>query len=289
VIRAALILLTAFLFASHAAFAKPNGLVVLLGDYGSDDYYAGAVKGTVYSKYPEARIDAITLDALPANVRDASYLLARAAVTFPAGTLFCILVDTQDAVKSRALALLAKDGKIYVAPDNGVLTLLLSAEGVEVREIKNPELLQGDGAASSFPGRDIYAPAAAALAKGMAFDAVGPVVKDAVQYKVTAPKLEMGELSGEVIHIDESGNVITNIPQNLVEKLGAVPGKLLSMAIGDETLEAPYVKGFANLRVPEWLVFINAEGNLEITRSGVNANAFLQVHDGTVLKIRISR
>lgn len=282
-----------FLIFARGVFAdKINGLVVLASDLGTQDFYVGAVKGAIYSKFFGVDIDEISLVMPPSNVREASYILANAASEFPRGTVFCILVDpTGPSGKSRAIAVETEDEKFYVAPDNGVLTLVMRrAKIVNAREVTNSIYLHDANALTSmFPGRDIYGPAAGALAKGTALELLGSPAKDLVTFPIADPKLDKGELSGEVAHITSSGNIVTNIPQELVTKLGALSGKALSIDFGSSQLDAPFVKGAADAKQGNWYVSINNLGTLEVARNQASANAILQVHAGTLVKIRLTR
>src|SRR5205085_4143370 len=137
--------------------------------------------------------------------------------------------------------------------------LVLRASKIkEAREITNPAFMRAADAdadsrrpqdariSSTFHGRDIYGPAAAMLAKGIALSQAGPPAKDLVLYRISEPRQEGNTLAGEVDHIDWYGNLITNLPRALVEKIGVGYGRMLSVDVGTETLDAPFVRTYAD-------------------------------------------
>lgn len=281
-----LLILLALAFEARAG--QPNGLVILLNDYGTQDFYVGAIKGAIYSKFPGARIDSISFEVPPFNIREGAYLLARSAPEFPPGTVFCVVVDPGVGTKRKSVAVETEDGKFYVVPDNGLLTLVIKASHVkEAREITNPRFMRDANALSTtFHGRDIYGPAAATLAMGIPLRQAGPEVKELVTFKIREPKIERGELSGEVEHIDWYGNLLTNIPKEMLDQLGTQRGKMLRIQVGSETVEARYVKTYSEASPGSWVAVINSAGMFEIAINQASANAFLQAHTGTAIKVK---
>ncbi len=184
-------------------------LVTLLTDFGWTDYYVGAVKGTLLRLAPGVQIVDLSHDIPPGDVEAAMFLLAAAAPTFPPGTIHLGIVDPGVGSTRRLLATRTTDA-LFVAPDNGLLTPLLA--GAEARSIERPDLLL-PGSGSTFHGRDRFAPAAAFLARGGVFEALGPEVPDPVRLPLPAPWREAdGSLHGRVAHIDRFGNLVTDIP-----------------------------------------------------------------------------
>jgi S-adenosylmethionine hydrolase len=266
---------------------KPNGLIILLTDYGDQDFYVGALKGKIYSIFPNARIDAITNQVPPFSIREGAYLLAMSAPEFPPGTVFCVAVDPGEEVPSKTVIVETEDGKYYVAPDNGVLTLVLNQfKVVEARIVANPDFMKKwASGATGFQGIDVLGPTAAWVAEGMPLEKIGPPVGNLVRFKVALPQSKKREVDGEVEHVDWFGNIHTNIPAALLEKLGVSEKRTLRLEIGSETVVAPYVKTYSEVGEGNWLVLINDLGNLEIARNQASANALLQVSPGTHVRV----
>jgi S-adenosylmethionine hydrolase len=183
-------------------------LMTLLTDFGIDDYYVAAVKGTVLRLAPGTQLVDISHQIEPGNIAAASFLLAAAAPAFPAGTVHLAVVDP--GVGSRRRILVAESAAgLLVAPDNGLLTPLLP--GARVRSVECADLfLAAPGA--TFHGRDRFAPVAAFLLRGGSPADLGPEIADPVHLARTPARREPGLLSGAVVHIDRFGNLITDIP-----------------------------------------------------------------------------
>lgn len=184
-------------------------LLSLLTDFGTEDYYAAAVKGTVLRLAPGTTIVDISHQVPPGDVAAAAFLLAAAAPAFPAGTVHLAVVDPGVGSARRLLAV-RTPGAWFLAPDNGLLTAPLDA-ALEVRSIERESVfLPSPG--QTFHGRDRFAPAAAWLLRGDPFAALGPEIADPVRLPAAPPSCEPGRLTGRVVHVDRYGNLITDIP-----------------------------------------------------------------------------
>ena len=142
-------------------------LITLLTDFGTADSYVGEVKGVLLSAVPAAALVDLTHSVPPGDVRAGAYLLGRAWHRFPAETVHLAVVDPGVGTGRAALALSAH-GHYFVGPDNGLFTLVLRDTEVEIVSLATP-----DGASATFHGRDVFAPAAAALAAGVALASLG--------------------------------------------------------------------------------------------------------------------
>jgi S-adenosyl-L-methionine hydrolase (adenosine-forming) len=183
-------------------------LLTLLTDFGLDDYYVAAVKGTVLRLAPGTQIVDLSHQVGPGDVAAAAFLLAAAAPAFPAGTVHLAVVDPGVGSERRILAAETAAGRL-VAPDNGLLTPLLG--DARVRSVERPDLyLHGPGA--TFAGRDRFAPVVAFLLRGGSPAELGPEIADPVRLARTPPRRLPGQLAGTVVHIDRFGNLITDIP-----------------------------------------------------------------------------
>jgi S-adenosylmethionine hydrolase len=178
---------------------KYMAIVTLLTDFGLRDHFVGAMKGVIARIAPHAQAIDITHEVEPFSIAEGGYLLSQSWCWFPEKTVHVAVIDPGVGGSRRAVVAEAQ-GHRFVLPDNG----LLSLAGVEtpvVREIRNAALMLHP-LSRTFHGRDIFAPVAAHLAAGVAFEHVGPVVEDWVR----SPQ------SGhQVLHIDRFGNVITSL------------------------------------------------------------------------------
>lgn len=203
-------------------------IIALLTDFGIQDGYVASMKGVILSICPEACMVDITHMIPPQDVRSGAFVLGTVYRDFPEGTVHLAVVDPGVGTKRLALAIEA-GGYFFVGPDNGLFSLVLAEESNrKARSLENPAYWHtvsggteygkaGDnGISTTFHGRDIFAPVAAHLAKGIDPRDLGPESKPIIS-AWTTPVLEGEELEGEVIHIDRFGNCITNIARGDIE------------------------------------------------------------------------
>jgi S-adenosylmethionine hydrolase len=181
-------------------------LVTLLTDFGTADGYVAEMKGVLLAHAPEAQLVDATHDVPPHDVESARLALARYWRRFPEGTVHVAVVDPGVGSERRALAV-ASHGRFLVGPDNGVLSPALLLPGARAVTLPVPA-----GASATFHGRDVFAPAAARLAGGVALEALGDPCDDPlVRRTPEAHRLADGAVRGEVIAVDRFGNLITNL------------------------------------------------------------------------------
>jgi S-adenosylmethionine hydrolase len=175
-------------------------VITLLTDFGSGDYYAGAMKGVLLGICPEAQLIDISHEVVPYAISQAAFILSQGWACFPQGTVHVIVVDP-GVGSSRRPILAEAGGHYFVAPDNGVLTMIFDAAPTcTVREITAARYFR-QPVSQTFHGRDIFAPIAAHLAMGTPTAAFGPPINDYVRLRFS---------EGCVLHIDRFGNVVTS-------------------------------------------------------------------------------
>jgi S-adenosylmethionine hydrolase len=259
--------------AAHAGNWKPSGVVTLLTDFGTEDPYVGMMKGVLLSRAPGVRIVDLSHGVPPQSVRIGAWFLAHAYPFFPEGTVHIAVVDP-GVGSARKLVVALDRGHAFLAPDNGLLGPVLSPEA-KVFEL-DAERLARKGASATFHGRDILAPAAAALASGTppAECARGELVPESSVAFPKARHLEAGRVECEVLLADRYGNLI----------LSARPGDL-------EDAEKGWIAEAAGRRIPlrrvyaeaapgELLALVDSYGALEIAVREGNAAARLGLRPG---------
>lgn len=253
------------LLALGAGAAEPNGLVVLCTDYGADSIYVGAIKGAIYTKAPAARVDSLT-NSIPAyNILAGAFILLEGAGNFPPGTVFCAVVDPGVGTNRRGIALETMDGRYFVGPDNGLLSGIATRHGIRaLHVVENPALWrEGDGS-TTFHGRDIFGPVAAALATGTPIAEVGSATENLRRITLPAAGEGDGEVFGIVVRTDDYGNVVTNIPGKLLDALGVAEGEAVAVKIGGESFTATRARTYAAVEVGARLVCVQSVGLVEI-------------------------
>lgn len=168
-----------------------ENLVVLLTDYGTTDFYVGALEGSIYSANSEVRISTINHEVPAFNVAEGSYILTQAAREYPPGTVFVAEVDPGIGTIERSIVLETNDGKLFVGPDNGLFTGVMDELGISsVHEITNLNPIRKGRTSSIFNGRDIYGPVAGHLAYGTDPGEVGSEIFDPVRIEVVEADLQ---------------------------------------------------------------------------------------------------
>lgn len=189
--------------------ARP--LIALLTDFGTGEHYTGVMKGVILATNPDARIVDITRAVQPYDVRGASLVLTAAAHYFPRGTIHVAVVDPGVGNGRRGI-IAATRNYYFVGPDNGVLSCVFDDPLYAwTRELEEDAFFL-DEVSSTFHGRDIFAPIAAHLSRGVPPEEFGPVAADPIRLDFPCVEFE-GEdaIADEIIYVDHYGNLITNI------------------------------------------------------------------------------
>ncbi|MFA6435244.1 MAG: SAM-dependent chlorinase/fluorinase [Elusimicrobiales bacterium] len=189
--------------------------IALLSDFGTDDPFVGTMKGVILSKAPGLTIVDITHQIPPQDIHTAAFYLMASMPYMPKGTLFMAVVDPTVGTGRGILWARTKNYQ-FIAPDNGILGWVEEREEItDIRFINNSELFM-PRISSTFHGRDIMAPVAAAIAKGLPEKKIGPVLKDHRKLPFPHPEKAGNRVMGRVIAVDHFGNAITNLTQQYV-------------------------------------------------------------------------
>ncbi len=206
-------------------------VITLTTDFGSADGFPAAMKGVILGISPDALVVDVTPDVPPQAVAHASFVLGAVAPYFPAGSIHLAVVDPGVGTERAPLVIAGPDGTLFVGPDNGVFSHVLSAKGplewasherpflspgrgplpngFRARRIENPAFIRDD-VSQTFHGRDVFAPAAAHLAEGAWSQEVGPPVAEVTCLNLPGPREEDGRLAGHVQYVDRFGNLATD-------------------------------------------------------------------------------
>jgi S-adenosyl-L-methionine hydrolase (adenosine-forming) len=183
-------------------------IITLLTDFGLTDYYVAAMKGVILDRNPAACIVDISHQIAAQNLSSAAYVLFGAYPNFPAGTVHMVVVDPGVGSARRPIAARARD-HYFVGPDNGVFSFVFRHAHYEAFEINNPSLLASN-ISSTFHGRDIFAPVAAALSLGTTLSEIGSRLST-VQLLPESEHISPHLIESRIIHIDHFGNCVTGI------------------------------------------------------------------------------
>jgi S-adenosylmethionine hydrolase len=186
-------------------------IITLTTDFGTSDHFVGTMKGVIVDIVPDVQIVDITHAVQAFDVLDGALAISQAYSYFPNGTIHLVVVDPGVGTARRPI-LASSDGYHFVAPDNGVLSMVYAREErIHVRQITSEHYFR-QPVSNTFHARDIFAPVAAYLAKFVESDKFGDEIEDYVRFAAPKPKAA-GEnrIRGVVLKVDRFGNLITNV------------------------------------------------------------------------------
>lgn len=244
-------------------------IITLLTDFGTGDGYVGEMKGVLAAGAPDCALVDIAHD-LPAHDVEAGRLaLARYWHRFPVGTVHLAVVDPGVGGARAALAV-ESEGRMLVGPDNGILSPAMLHQGARC-----VALPVHPSAAATFHGRDVFAPAAAQLARGVALDALGePYANPIVRRTPEATRAADGSTLGVVIAIDHFGNIVTNL---ITRRAGTIEVAGRVIAIG---------RTYADVQPGALIALVGSGGLVEIAVHDGSAAAVLRVARGEQVILR---
>jgi S-adenosylmethionine hydrolase len=186
-------------------------IVTLTTDFGTNDHFVGAVKGVILEIVPEAAIVDITHAVQPYDVLDGAIAISQTYSYFPTGTVHMVVVDPGVGTTRRPI-IASSDGYHFVAPDNGVLSMVYAKEDrIHVRHVTSDHYFR-QPVSNTFHGRDVFAPVAAYLAKMVDSHKFGDEIEDFVKFAAPKPKpAGDNRLRAVVLKVDRFGNLITNV------------------------------------------------------------------------------
>jgi S-adenosyl-L-methionine hydrolase (adenosine-forming) len=262
-------------------------VVALLSDFGTQDYYVGAMKGAVLAAAPDAQLVDIAHELPPHDVRAGALALEGAYTAFPAGAVFLAVVDPGVGSARRAMALEA-GGYRFVGPDNGLFSLILARHPDSVaHEITNAGLFRHE-VSSTFHGRDVFAPVAGRLAQGMPVTEVGPRFADPVVFAL-AEAQAVGDSVWEapVLHVDGFGNLVTAFTaRDVASILAGSGGDPNGIVVVVESVVMPFVRAYADVAAGQPCALLGSGGRLEVAVHRGAAGRVLGAAPGTPVRVR---
>ena len=246
-------------------------MITLLTDFGLEGPYVPAMKGVILTINPEARIVDITHSIAPQDVDGAAFVLRQAYSWFPKRTIHVVVVDP-GVGSQRAILAVEAAGYHFIAPDNGVLKYIFDSHPeAEVFRITNTDVFLKP-VSNTFHGRDIFAPVAAHLSKGVSVQSLGESFDGYMKGHVPKPMLDGDRITGEVIYIDGFGNGITNIGKDSLQNR-----KIKRVSVGKVEIKG-ISRTYADVAEGEPLTLIGSSDALEISVRNGNAAGVLAFH-----------
>ncbi len=262
-------------------------IITLLTDFGSADYYVGAMKGVILGINPDVQIVDITHEVIPHDILDAAFTLAQTYQTYPRRTIHVAVVDPGVGSERRPI-LAAGDDHYFIAPDNGVLSFVYAQqERLTVREIKADHYFRAP-VSQTFHARDIFAPVAAYLSKGLEPFQLGEEITDYVRLQIPKPQAVSGKsFRGVVLKVDRFGNAITNLGRTDVPALFVAPTPKFKLKVGDREI-ARLVRAYAEGAPEEVFAILGSSGYLEVATNRGGAARLLGISRGAEVFLELA-
>src|SRR5919197_1295296 len=261
--------------------------ITFLTDFGLRDDFVGTCHGVIKRIAPDVEIIDITHGVPPRQVLQGALTLANALPYMPVG-IHLAVVDPGVGGARRPLALRDGEGRVHVGPDNGLLIPAAEKLGgiVEARELANPAYAL-ESVSRTFHGRDLFAPAAAHLARGVPLAELGPPIAADALARIDLPQPEVGttRIRASVMSIDRFGNMQLNLDRSHLELAGIVPGMRLELALDGERYYAVAARTFADARRGEIILYEDAYRNVSIAISDGNAAEVFDARHGQDVRI----
>ena len=268
-------------------------IITLTTDFGTTDSYVGMMKGVILGIVPEVTLVDISHEIPPQDVRGGAFVLESACPYFPPGTIHVVVVDPGVGSKRRILAGRTRRGT-YVGPDNGVLSWALESEEVQAIISVTQSLYWLDEISGTFHGRDIFAPVAAHLARGVPIERLGIPITDPIRLPLSSPHQEAdGAVHSEVIYIDRFGNLVTAIRLHLEDhRIVNLPDRNEEVRLSQKTrveILGQHIDSirhnYADVAPGELVALVGSSGHLELAVRDGSAATILKGYIGARVRV----
>jgi len=262
-------------------------VICFLTDFGLTDDFVGTCHGVIKRITPDAEVIDVTHGIPPQAVLQGALVLANTLPYMPVGVHLAV-VDPGVGGSRRPLALRDREGRLFVGPDNGLLLPAAERAGIEeAREIANPEYALAT-ISRTFHGRDLFAPAAAHLARGVPLADLGPplAVDALVRLELPEPALTGDTVEGTMLYVDSFGNIALNVTRDHVERIGVVAGTRVELEVTGQRYFAVAARAFADARAGDVILYEDSYRNMSVAVSNGSASALLHADVGRRIRIR---
>ncbi len=259
-----------------------RSIITLTTDFGLSDHFVGVMKGVMLGITPAAEFVDITHEVTPYEISEAGFVIAEAYRWFPKKTVHLIVVDPGVGTSRRAIVAQAA-GQYFVAPDNGVLSIIYAREKHKVREVTSSKHFLTP-VSQTFHGRDIFAPTAAHLAKGTPPARFGKWIEDYIKKNFHQP-VRTGKRvwQGSILKIDRFGNLITNFH---IAEFAVVQTRAFVLSAGPRQITT-LARTFADGEPGEAVAIVGSSGYLEVAVNQANAAKALGCGIGAPVELTI--
>lgn len=259
-------------------------IITLTTDFGLQDHYVSAIKAVIIGIAPDVRLVDVSHTIPPQDIMAGAWVTRNAAFLFPPETVHLVVVDPGVGTDRNPIVLKIGD-QYFVGPDNGIFSLLYDEFKFEAYKLNKPDFWRKERS-RTFHGRDIFAPVAAHISNGVPLKELGDPITDLVTYHWAVPLGDKDGLQGWVIHIDQFGNLITNISEKLLEDTAG--RRKVKIYVGNTIIDH-LVNTFGDVEPGEPVAFIGSSGMLEVAINKGNAAKMLSVDKGAQISLVLQK
>jgi len=259
-------------------------IITLTTDFGTSDHLVGSMKGVILNINPAARIVDLNHSVVPCDILDGALSIANAYRYFPSRTIHVVIVDPGVGTERRPI-LVSGEKQFFIAPDNGVLSVIFERESCTVRHITAEHYFLNP-VSPTFHGRDVFAPTAGWLSKAFQTEAFGEIITDFVRFTMPKAKSSGQAVKGVVLRVDAFGNLMTKLTAEEIP-IGALEGGAIKLAVnGKQVLKL--VQTFASGNPGEPIALLGSAGYVEIAVNRGNAARTLGVNRGAEVTLDLA-
>lgn len=261
-----------------------SSIITLTSDFGLQDHFVSVMKAVILGIHPESRLIDISHQIPAQDVMACAWVLRNSSMHFPPGTVHLVVVDPGVGTKRSPVAIKIGD-QFFVGPDNGIFSLIADEYEYEAYHLNNTAYWKPNPS-NTFHGRDIFAPIAAHLASGVSISELGERIEELVTYRWATPIADKDGIQGWVLHIDNFGNLVTNISSQIIEE--AIGGGSVKIYVGNTILNQ-MVDTYGDVEDGEPAAYIGSTGMLEVAIAKGNASEMLGVVKGAQISIVLQK
>jgi S-adenosyl-L-methionine hydrolase (adenosine-forming) len=261
-----------------------SSIITLTTDFGLQDHYVSVMKAVMLGIAPDVRLVDVSHQIPPQDIMAGAWVVRNSSMHFPAGTIHLVVVDPGVGTKRNPVVIRIKD-QIFVGPDNGIFSLIADEFDYEAWRLTQKKYWI-ENPSNTFHGRDVFSPVAAHLANGVKIEELGEPINELVTYRWAVPISDKDGIQGWVIHIDRFGNLISNIPADMIEK--SIGTSRFRIYVGNTILD-DLVDTFGDVPDGESAAYIGSSGTLEIAINKGNAREMLGVEKGAQISIFLQK
>ncbi|MEW5806993.1 MAG: SAM-dependent chlorinase/fluorinase [Acidobacteriota bacterium] len=262
-------------------------IITMITDFGSDDHYVGSMKGVILWINPSVNIVDITHNVRPHDIMEGAFILKNTYSYFPPSTVHLVVIDPEVGTARRPIVV-RTEHHYFVCPDNGILTFVLAGESVILAHEITAGHYRRASISPTFHGRDVFAPAAAWLSRGMNLSNFGDEIQDLKKIELPVPRiLNDGRILGQVIHIDRFGNAILNVNLDFLHQIDMdILNRPIRIKSGN-TIITELKKTYAEGEPGKPFFLLNSSNFLEIAMNKSPAASILTLRRGSEVQIEI--